>query len=372
MRGGDIPDPSADGEVAALPDAAPPSAAPPAAANVAAADAKAEEAKAEEAKPEATAAAAQAQPEAEPPRRPLPVPRRRTAAPRRPRCWPWRTRRHRPRRPPAADSAPAAAPAAGAPGPGGGPMNMGPGRRHGPRQHGPGAGMGPAAGMNPSQMQAGMQGQMQQQARMQGMRGAMANNPSGMPPGAMAPGGMAGGGGPGMGGAGNSKAPDFRTPQGAVQAFLDALDARDLGRLTDATALHAQVEADKRSQDMFKRIIDGSYSKDEIDQLAARLDGYKISSLNQAKSSGRQQVVVSKQGKNRNLFRIVITARKERKGWGVCDISGASELKSPAVRHAAGLVQAIVTIGTHATLAFGRPRGTPAELHGRPQATGYL
>ena len=326
--GGDIPDPSADGEVAALPDAAPPSA-PPAAVNVAAADAKAEEAKPEEAKPEETAVA-QAQPEAESPA---------------PACC-----RCRGAGPQLRDGRDAGHGEQGGPGPGARRSRRfrsrgrtrrrgsrtgrrtdehGPGRRHGPRQHGPGAGMGPAAGMNPSQMQAGMQGQMQAQARMQGMRGAMANNPSGMPPGAMAPGGMAGGGGPGMGGAGNSKAPDFRTPQGAVQAFLDALDARDLGRLTDATALHAQVEADKRSQDMFKRIIDGSYSKDEIDQLAARLDGYKISSLNQARSSGRQQVVVSKQGKNRNLFRIVITARKERKGWGVCDISGASELKSP-------------------------------------------
>ncbi len=79
-----------------------------------------------------------------------------------------------------------------------------------------------------------------------------------------------------MAGVGNSKPPDFRTPEGAVQAFLDALKARDLNRLNDATALRAQNEAAKHNQEMFKRIFDGSLSKAEIDDLAAKLEGYKI------------------------------------------------------------------------------------------------
>ena len=44
-------------------------------------------------------------------------------------------------------------------------------------------------------------------------------------------------------GAAHNKPADFHTPEGGVTAFLDALKARDLDRLTEATAIHAQVEA---------------------------------------------------------------------------------------------------------------------------------
>ncbi len=145
----------------------------------------------------------------------------------------------------------------------------------------------------------------------------------------MAPGGMAGGGGPGMGGNANAKPPDFRTPEGAVQAFLDALKARDLERLNEATALRAQNEAVKSNQEMFKRIFDGSLSKAEIDDLAAKLDGFRISSFNPPKSSGRLDVIVGKRADNGNRLTIKITTRREKKGWGVCDISRPAELKNP-------------------------------------------
>jgi hypothetical protein len=223
---------------------------------------------------------------------------------------------------PSADAAPAApaTPPAGAPGPGGGPPNMGLGAGMAP--------MAPNAGMNPSQMQAGMQNQMkaqmQQQAGQGQMQARMQGGPGGMGPGGMGP----GGGPPGMGGNAQAKPADFRTPEGAVQAFLDALQDRDLGRLTEATALRAQNEAVKHNQEMFKRIFDGSLSKAEIDDLAATLDGFKISSVNPPKSSGRLDVIVGKRSTTGGWVTIKITTRREKKGWGVCDISRSAELKN--------------------------------------------
>ncbi len=235
-------------------------------------------------------------------------------------------------------------PGPGGPGPGGGPPNMGPGMGR------PGGGMGPmnmgpnapgaGAGMNPqammgggmqAQMQSQQQGQMQQMQAMQAQMQTQMQRGMGGPGGAGAPGGpggMMGPGGPG-GPGGSSKAPDFRSPQGAVQAFLDAVKEKDLGKLTDATALRAPAEATKRNQDMFTRILDGTYSKEELDKLASFLDGYQLTALNQAKSTGRQSVMLSKRGDNNSIQRVTITARREKKGWGVCDISGVQTLKSP-------------------------------------------
>src|SRR5262249_36903050 len=152
----------------------------------------------------------------------------------------------------------------------------GPGGPGGMGMMGPGAPGG--GGQNPadmakmqSQMQAGMRNQMQnqmqnQQAQMRGM-------------GAGAPGGpgMAGArGGPGGGGA-SEKAPDFSDPRQAVQAFLDAVKSKDLDRLTEATAIHAQQEASSaKNRDIFKRIYDGSLSEAELDDIASKLEGFSI------------------------------------------------------------------------------------------------
>jgi hypothetical protein len=80
---------------------------------------------------------------------------------------------------------------------------------------------------------------------------------------------------------------------------------------------------------MFKRIFDGSLSKAEIDELAATLDGFKISSFNPPKSSGRLDVIVGKRSGSGGWVTIKITTRREKKGWGVCDISRPAELKNP-------------------------------------------
>jgi hypothetical protein len=337
---GDVPDPSADGDVAQIPDAPPPvltqpgSTPAPAAAQNVAADDKAAEGKAEDAKAEETTA--QAQPAAATPAvaaesasPPASEPSGAGASPDRNSATAEMlamATKAQPAPAPAGDAAPATpaggAPAAasGGPGPGGGAMNMGPGMgRMNMGPNAPGAG-----GMNPNQMQAGMQQQMQAQMQQQGQMQARMQGGPGAPGGGMGP-----GGGPGMGGNAQAKPADFRTPEGAVQAFLDALKDRDLGRLTEATALRAQNEAVKHNQDMFKRIFDGSLSKAEIDELAATLDGFKISSFNPPKSSGRLDVIVGKRSDTGGWVTIKITTRREKKGWGVCDISRAAELKNP-------------------------------------------
>ena len=163
-----------------------------------------------------------------------------------------------------------------------------PGRAAARRTWGPARGMGPAnmgpnaagpGGMNPSQMQAGMQEQMQVQMQQQGSRCRQHAGWHGPGrPGAGWPAGR-----PRHGGECATPSPPISgLPKGAVQAFLDALKDRDLGRLTEATALRAQNEAVKHNQEMFKRIFDGSFSKAEIDDLAAKLDGYKIMQLQPA------------------------------------------------------------------------------------------
>src|SRR5262249_12131877 len=78
-------------------------------------------------------------------------------------------------------------------------------------------------------------------------------------------GGPLGRGGPG--GGASSKPANFNTPRGAVEAFLDALKARDLDRLTEATALHAEVEASAKNRPIFSSILDGSLGADQLDDI---------------------------------------------------------------------------------------------------------
>jgi hypothetical protein len=143
---------------------------------------------------------------------------------------------------------------------------------------------------------------------------------------------MGGPGGPGGGNApgGANQPADFTDPRGAVTAFLNALKARDLDRLAEATALRAQTEASTRNQERFKRIYDGSLSESELDEIAKALDGYQIAGENPPKSSGRVEVVLSKRVTNStSWFQRKVTVRHEKKGWGVLDISGPSEFKTP-------------------------------------------
>jgi hypothetical protein len=153
------------------------------------------------------------------------------------------------------------------------------------------------------------------------------------PPGAQ--GGMPGAGAPGAGagpGALASNADtspaDFSSPLGAVQAFLNALKAKDLDRLNEATALRAQLEATARNRDLFKKIFDLTLSDSELDDLAKRLADFSIAFENPATSTGRLEIIVRKNTDKGGYLQRKITVRKEKKGWGVMDIGSPFEFKS--------------------------------------------
>jgi hypothetical protein len=102
---------------------------------------------------------------------------------------------------------------------------------------------------------------------------------------------------------------------------LSALKAKDADRLSEATAQRAPREASGKNQDTFSKILDVSLSDSEMDDLAKKLDGYQITGENPPKSTGRVDVVIQKNGENGSYYRRRVTARREKKGWGVLDIS---------------------------------------------------
>jgi hypothetical protein len=140
------------------------------------------------------------------------------------------------------------------------------------------------------------------------------------------PGAMAG---QGPGGANSDNGPaDTRTPAGAVRAFLRALQAKDRDLLAEATALRSQTEAaTTKNQELFAKIVDMSISDSELDDLSKRMEGYHVAGENAVKSTGRQGVFIEKSNDRGDVSRVTLTVRKEKKGWGVMDISGSFGFK---------------------------------------------
>jgi hypothetical protein len=158
----------------------------------------------------------------------------------------------------------------------------------------------------------------------------------GMGPGMRGADGMPGGG---SGGPGRDNGPaDFHSPEGAVNAFLNALKAKDLDRLNESTALRAQVESgSSRNRELFKKIFDLSLTDSELDELAGKLEGYKIYTENPPKSTGRVDVILSKTGAKNAYFLRKITVRHEKKGWGVLDIDGEQKMSAlPIIQRGRG------------------------------------
>ncbi len=135
--------------------------------------------------------------------------------------------------------------------------------------------------------------------------------------------------GQGPGGANVDNGPaDTHTPSGAVRAFLNALKAKDRDKLNEATALRSQREAtSKKNREMFAKIVDESISDAELDELAKKLDGYHVAGENAVKSTGQQGVYIDKQTDDGGILRRTLTVRKEKKGWGVMDVTGQTEFK---------------------------------------------
>jgi hypothetical protein len=132
-----------------------------------------------------------------------------------------------------------------------------------------------------------------------------------------------------FGSGGERKKADFRTPMGAVNAFLDALKAKDPDRLAEATALRAPTEASVKNQKLFTAILERSLAEDELGELNTKLDGFQIADHNVPKSTGRYSIILVKPGKNGATFRRTIYTRHEKAGWKVYDISGEGKVDAP-------------------------------------------
>jgi hypothetical protein len=137
------------------------------------------------------------------------------------------------------------------------------------------------------------------------------------------------------GGAGNGVGLDqqvnFHTPVGAVLAFLNALKVKDPEALKEATALRSPAEAKPRNRDLFSAILEKSLTEEDLNELATKLEGFQIVDMNQAVSTGRRSVMLMKPGKNGSRLIRTITARHEKAGWKVVDISGQGELENPSL-----------------------------------------
>ena len=179
--------------------------------------------------------------------------------------------------------------------------------------------------------QPGVMGAYAEAMRARGGGGGPAGYPTG-PGGAGLPGGNAQGGYPGgSAGAGAQGAAglaqdngpaDTRSPEGAVRTFLNALQAKDRDRLAEATALRSQTEASTdKTKELFGRIVDLSISDAEIDDLAKKLRGFHIAGENAPKSTGRLGIYIDKPTAEGSVLRVTLTVRKEKKGWGVMDMS---------------------------------------------------
>jgi hypothetical protein len=263
--------------------------------------------------------------------------------------------------PPGSESAPAqgqagpGAPGGGPGGPGGmmapNPMAMGGMMPPNPQMGGfrpPGAGPtvgpgGPGAAGGGGQMDqmAKMQQAMQQSMRQQNQggggppgMGSQADQMAKMQQSMMASGGGSGAMGPGgMGGAGADNGPaNTNSAAGAVRAFLKALKAKDRDALAEATAQRAAadspLETTSTHKELFGRILDGSISEAELDDLATKLEDYKVAGEDAPKSTGRLKVYADKTEKSGTRHRRVFTVRREKKGWGVMDISTPMEFKA--------------------------------------------
>ncbi|WP_406695796.1 hypothetical protein V5E97_32830 [Singulisphaera sp. Ch08] len=138
--------------------------------------------------------------------------------------------------------------------------------------------------------------------------------------------GGAEGGNPG----GDGAPADFRSPAGAVKAFLDALKSKNAERLAEATARRAPTEASgPKNQKLFQSIVEQSLTEDDLSELANKMEGFEVVGFNTPKSTGKFALILGKAGQNGESYRRTITTRHEKDGWKVLDISGVGTIERP-------------------------------------------
>ena len=111
---------------------------------------------------------------------------------------------------------------------------------------------------------------------------------------------------------------------------MNALKAKDPERLAEAVALRAGTpeETSANYQKIFVAILEQGLAPEDIDELAKKFEGMTIMGQNQAKTTGRLGIIVGKR-EGRDSITRTITARHEKAGWKVCDITGPRDFKAP-------------------------------------------
>jgi hypothetical protein len=122
---------------------------------------------------------------------------------------------------------------------------------------------------------------------------------------------------------------NLRTPQKAVQFFLDALKANNREQLAEATSHHALTEpSDEKKRKLFKSILDKSVSDSELRKLVSEFDGYEIKSVYpRNKGATWIAVVVVKPGTNGQQFKRMFSLMHAKLGWKITDFSDPNEVK---------------------------------------------
>jgi hypothetical protein len=155
--------------------------------------------------------------------------------------------------------------------------------------------------------------------------GGRSDNPGG----GNAPDGAPAFGAAGPGGAGaNNQPADFSTPQGGIQAFLNALSARDPDLLADAVALRSEYEARAANQPRLKAILNKELDSTELDEIAKGFDNLQIAGMNERKSTGLLGFSLARTDESGHQESRVVYVRKEKAGWKVLDWSVQREVKA--------------------------------------------
>ena len=135
-----------------------------------------------------------------------------------------------------------------------------------------------------------------------------------------------GSGGESAGGAEDLGPEAFRNAGTAVNAFLNAVKAKNKDRLSQATARRAATEAVEKHRKIFAAILEQSVSDEELDDMARALEGFKVMGILPAKSTGQQGVVISKM-EGRDRLQRTVQVRREKEGWKVMDLGGIIDFK---------------------------------------------
>lgn len=149
--------------------------------------------------------------------------------------------------------------------------------------------------------------------------------PLGGPGAPLGPGGFGDSGG----GTGAEVKTNFTTPEKAVETFLAAVKARSLESLVTTVSRRSPDEAHVKTRPIFQSILERTITPDEIGDIATQLDGYKLMHRLPAQSTGRVEVMISKEKQDERkrhiLYTRKVTTRREKNEWRILDISREAE-----------------------------------------------